>query len=187
MSGRVIVVGSVNVDLVVTIERLPGARRDRHRRPVRAASRWQGRRTRRSRPPGSARAVTFVGAVGGDTFGAEARGRARGRGHRRPRPPDACADEPTGVALILVDETGENSIAVAGGANAALDSVQVRGARSSGSTSTPDDVVLVGHEIRTGRHARGAPARPARRRHDDPQPRPGRRALAGRPSTSPTS
>ena len=30
-------------------------------------------------------------------------------------------DEPTGVALILVDETGENSIAVAGGANAALD------------------------------------------------------------------
>jgi ribokinase len=90
----------------------------------------------------------FVGAVGDDPFGREAR--------------DALADggvdvgslltlsgRSTGVALILVDERGENSIAVAGGANAALTSVQVRQALR-GLALGPGDVVLVGHEIRTG-------------------------------------
>ncbi len=57
--------------------------------------------------------------------------------------------EATGVALILVDESGENSIAVAGGANAALGSVQVRTALKR-LALTREDVVLVGHEIRTG-------------------------------------
>ena len=57
--------------------------------------------------------------------------------------------EPTGVALILVDEAGENSIAVAGGANTALSSVQVRAALKR-LALTAADVVLVGHEIRTG-------------------------------------
>ena len=53
------------------------------------------------------------------------------------------------MALILVDAGGENSIAVAGGANAALGSVQVRTALKR-LALTRDDVVLVGHEIRTG-------------------------------------
>jgi len=58
-------------------------------------------------------------------------------------------DQPTGVALIVVDEDGENQIAVASGANAALSSVQVRAAFKR-LVLTPADVVLVGHEIRTG-------------------------------------
>src|SRR4029077_14787107 len=47
------------------------------------------------------------------------------------------------------DGDGENSIAVAGGANMALDSVEVRRALKRLSLG-PGDVVLVGHEIRTG-------------------------------------
>jgi ribokinase len=147
MSGRVIVVGSVNVDLVVTTERLPapgetviGGRFERHHggkggNQAVAAARLGA-------------AVTFVGAVGGDAFGAEARKALEAEGV------DVgglliLTDQPTGVALILVDEAGENCIAVAGGANAALTSVQVRAALKRLALSH-DDVVLVGHEIRTG-------------------------------------
>ncbi len=90
----------------------------------------------------------FIGAVGGDTFGQEARAALETAGV------DiggllTLEDEATGVALILVDESGENAIAVAGGANAALGSPQVRAALKRLSL-TKDDVVLVGHEIRTG-------------------------------------
>jgi ribokinase len=147
MSGRVIVVGSVNVDLVVTTERLPapgetvvGGRFTRHHggkggNQAVAAARLGA-------------AVSLVGAVGGDTFGDEARAVLEAEGV------DVgglltLPNEPTGVALILVDEAGENSIAVAGGANAALTSVQVRAALKRLDLAI-EDVVLVGHEIRTG-------------------------------------
>ena len=68
----------------------------------------------------------------------------------------------------------------------ALDSVQVRDALKR-LALTREDVVLVGHEIRTGADARGAAPRPDRRGDDDPQPGPGRRAGAHRRSTWPTS
>jgi ribokinase len=147
MSGRVIVVGSVNVDLVVTTERLPlpgetviGGHYERHHggkggNQAVAAARLGA-------------ATWFVGAVGDDAFGAEARAALAAEGI------DVSAlltlpDRPTGVALIVVDRRGENSIAVAGGANIALSSVQVRAAFKR-LELTPGDVVLVGHEIRTG-------------------------------------
>ncbi|HEV8402640.1 MAG TPA: ribokinase, partial [Candidatus Limnocylindrales bacterium] len=146
-SGRVIVVGSVNVDLVVTAEHLPapgetviGGRFARHHggkggNQAVAAARLGA-------------TVVFVGAVGGDSFGADARAALEAEGI------DVgglltLPDEPTGVALIVVDDAGENSIAVAGGANAALTSVQVRVALKRLGL-VPEDVVLVGHEIRTG-------------------------------------
>ena len=63
--------------------------------------------------------TAFVGAVGGDAFGQEARAALeaervdlRGSRHARRR-------ASPGVALIQVAEDGENSIAVASGANAA--------------------------------------------------------------------
>jgi len=147
MSGRVIVVGSVNVDLVVTTERLPapgetviGGRFARHHggkggNQAVAAARLGA-------------TVSFVGAVGGDAFGDEARAALEAEGVDV-RGLLTLPDEPTGVALILVDEVGENSIAVAGGANAALTSVQVRAALKRVDLAI-EDVVLVGHEIRTG-------------------------------------
>ena len=58
------------------------------------------------------------------------------------------ANQATGVALILVDAVGENSIAVASGANGALTSEHVRRALADLGLDG-DDVVLVGHEIPT--------------------------------------
>jgi ribokinase len=145
--ARVIVVGSVNVDLVVTVERLPAP----------GETVVGGRFARHHGGKGGNQAIAaarlgaptvFVGAVGDDPFGVEARGALVAGGVDV----DSLLTLPgqsTGVALILVDEQGENSIAVAGGANVALTSVQVRQSLRRLALG-PGDVVLVGHEIRTG-------------------------------------
>ena len=147
MSGRVIVVGSVNVDLVVTTERLPGP----------GETVIGGRFAQHHGGKGGNQAVAaarlgaptaFVGAVGGDAYGIEARAALGAEGIDL-RGLETLATESTGVALIVVGPGGENAIAVAGGANAALDSVEVRAALRR-LALTPSDVVLVGHEIRTG-------------------------------------
>src|SRR4051794_7662097 len=124
MSGRVVVVGSVNVDLVITVERLPapgetvvGGRFARHH---------GGKGGNQAIAAARLGAMTvFLGAVGDDVFGAEARA-ALAAGGVDVTELITLAGQATGVALILVDERGENSIAVAGGANAALGSLQVR-------------------------------------------------------------
>ena len=144
LRSRVIVVGSVNVDLVATVERLPapgetviGARFAQHHggkggNQAVAAARLGA-------------ATSFVGAVGADAYGTEARAALEAVGvdvsELRTLP-----DVATGVALILVDTNGENSIAVAGGANAALEPGHVREALERLGPG-PGDVVLVGHEI----------------------------------------
>ena len=126
MSGRVIVVGSINVDLVVTVERLPGP----------GETVIGGRHARHHGGKGANQAVaaarlgaptSFIGAIGEDGFGADARATLDAEGV------DVTGvvtlpGEATGVALIMVDAHGENRIAVAGGANMALTSVQVRAA-----------------------------------------------------------
>jgi ribokinase len=114
----VVVVGSVNTDLVVTVERLPA--------PGETVT--GGTFTRHGGGKGANQAVAaaragaevrFVGAVGNDDLGAEAIALLDREGidtsgiERR-------SDAPTGVALIVVDARGENQIAVASGANACL-------------------------------------------------------------------
>ncbi len=146
MTARVIVVGSVNVDLVVTVDRLPGP----------GETVIGGRFARHHGGKGGNQAVAsarlgaptwFVGAVGADDLGVAARDAliAEGVDVSELLTIDI---EPTGVALIQVDGTGENSIAVAGGANAGLTPGYVRGALSR-LAPTPGDVLLVGHEIPT--------------------------------------
>jgi ribokinase len=147
MSGRVIVVGSVNVDQVITLDQMPaagetvtGGRYEQHHggkggNQAVAAARLGA-------------TVIFIGAVGDDAMGRDAREALAGEGIDLSRL-TVLDGEPTGVALILVDRAGENRIAVAGGANMALDSVQVRDALKR-LALTKEDVVLVGHEIRTG-------------------------------------
>ena len=146
MTGRVIVVGSINIDLVVTGQKLPapgetviGGRFAQHHggkggnQAVAAA--------RLGAP------VAFIGAVGDDDFGRSARDAlvAEGIDVSQIR---TLADQATGVALILVDADGENCISVASGANGAVTPEQVRG---SIAVLTPGsgDVVLVGHEVPT--------------------------------------
>ena len=146
MSGRVIVVGSVNIDLVVAVARLPGP----------GETVIGGRFARHHGGKGGNQAVAaarlgietaFVGAVGNDMFGAEARAALAGEGIDL-RGLVRIDDQATGVALILVDTSGENSIAVAGGANVALRPDQVREALAV-LRPRSGDVMLVSHEIPT--------------------------------------
>ena len=146
MSGRVIVVGSVNIDLVVSVARLPGP----------GETVVGGRFAQHHGGKGGNQAVAaarlgadtaFVGAVGSDTFGAEARAALEAEGIDL-RGLLRIEGEATGVALILVDARGENSIAVAGGANTALGPEQVRKALSILQPRS-GDVLLVAHETRT--------------------------------------
>jgi len=144
--GRVIVVGSVNIDLVVTCEHLPGP----------GETITGGRFSQHHGGKGGNQAVAaarlgastcFVGAVGDDAFGRQARAALEAEGvdlfELR-----TLSGEVTGVALILVDTVGENSIAVASGANAALTPDHVR-ASLTALAPGHGDVVLVGHEIPT--------------------------------------
>jgi ribokinase len=68
--------------------------------------------------------VTFVGAVGDDSLGDRARG-AFAKENLNCDHLKTVPDTPTGVALILVDEAGENLISVASGANADLSAADV--------------------------------------------------------------
>ena len=146
MTGKVIVVGSVNVDLVASVSRLPapgetvvGGRFDRHH---------GGKGGNQAVAAARLRAPTaFVGAVGDDDFGSDGRAALAAEGV------DVAAlrtvaGEPTGVALILVDARGENLIAVASGANGAVSADLVRDSLAALAPAA-GDVVLVGHEIPT--------------------------------------
>ena len=127
--AQIIVVGSVNADLVVVAERLPapgetvtGGRFSRHgggkgANQAVAAARLGAR-------------VTMVGAVGADDLGAEALALLEREGIDIGAV--ARLDAPTGVALIAVDAAGENQIAVASGANAELGAAAVERARARG-------------------------------------------------------
>ena len=115
----VLVVGSLNVDLVVRVARLPA--------PGETVGGGTFARFGGGKGANAAVAaarfgapVTFVGAVGDDELGREGLEQLRSEGVDVSR----CLVLPglaTGVALVVVDGTGENQIAVAAGANAALD------------------------------------------------------------------
>src|SRR3954468_512046 len=119
---RVVVVGSINVDLVVSVARLPAAGE------TVAGGRFaqHGGGKSANQAVAAARlgaAVAFVGAVGSDVMGSEAVEELSREGIDVSGV--ARLDAPTGVALIVVDRAGENQIAVASGANAALDAGHV--------------------------------------------------------------
>lgn len=141
MQERLVVVGSANVDLVWRGERLP--------RPGETVSDGELVRVMGGKGANQACAaarlgarVAFVGCVGDDDLGAAVRADLDRHGI------DCAwlavaAGTPTGVALITVDAQGENSIAVAPGANHSLTTDHVRAAlRAMG-----DVPVLTGLEI----------------------------------------
>jgi len=124
---RVAVVGSINVDIVARCERLPGPGET-----VTGATlaRYQGGKGA-NQAVAAARlgAVTsMVACVGEDEHGREALAALARAGVDTGRV--AVAAAPTGVALVVVAEGGENHIVVAPGANALLtpDRVDVAGA-----------------------------------------------------------
>ena len=141
-AGRIVVVGSINVDLVVRVATLPrpgetvlGGRfasvpGGKGANQAVAAARAGGR-------------TTFVARVGDDSMGHAAINAFRAEGIETDFitiPPHG----PTGVALILVDASGENSIAVAGGANYRLCTDDIERARPAIEAA---DVILLQLEV----------------------------------------
>ncbi len=146
MSGRVLVVGSVNVDLVVQTERLP----------LPGETVLGGKFSRFHGGKGGNQAVAaarlgvpvmLVAALGDDEFGSDARAALarEGIGTDVLVTLDHTA---TGVALILVDAKAENQIAVAPGANAGLTAAHVRLALDRLHPHV-GDAMIVTHEIPT--------------------------------------
>lgn len=114
MTGRVVVVGSINVDLVVAADHLPhpgetvlGGTFEQHFGGKGANQAVAAART-------GAR-VAMIGAVGDDAYGAASLEALRAEGIDVSRV--RRVTEPTGVAIIAVGREGENQIVVAPGAN----------------------------------------------------------------------
>jgi ribokinase len=100
--------------------------------------------------------VRFVGSVGSDPFAAEALAGLQGAGVEL----DVSETEAsTGVALILVDAAGENTIAVAPGANAHVGGFQVSG-NVLCQLEIPDRAVELAREQASFLCVNAAPARP---------------------------
>ena len=138
-----LVVGSVNVDLVLVAPRLPVPGQTVTGGDV---ARYQGGKGG-NQATAAARLgarVAFVGAVGADDMGSEARSAFAAEGIDISGL--ARADRPTGVALIVVDPRAENLIAVAPGANGEVHAPHVA-AELGRLAPGPRDVLLVCREI----------------------------------------
>ena len=140
MSGRVVVVGSANVDLVVDVARHPSPGETVLGGELRRSPGGKGANQAVAAARAGGAATSFVGALGRD----DAADLLLQSLHTAGVVTDAVqrVDAPTGTALITVTPDGENTIVVSAGANARI-------------TLTPDaartiaeaDVVLVQLEI----------------------------------------
>jgi len=129
MKPSVVVIGSSNTDMIIRLDRIPRPGETILGGEFVTAAGGKGA----NQAVGAARAggaVTFIARVGQDVFGDRAVA-----GFRR----DGISTEfvfrdlvaPSGVALIFVAKDGENSIAVAGGANARLSPADVKQAKAA--------------------------------------------------------
>src|SRR4051812_31837696 len=106
------------MDVIVRVERLPAAGETVLGDDVLFAPGGKGANQAVAAARLGAR-VAMVGRLGSDAFGAQLRQNLRGEGIDDTW--IAEGPEPTGVASIMVDRAGQNLIAVAPGANAALE------------------------------------------------------------------
>lgn len=140
MASNVVVIGSINVDLVVTADRLPlpGETVLGGRFAIHHGGKGANQAVAAARAGAT---VSMIGATGNDDHGEGSLASLReegidvGRVRRVER-------EPTGVALIVVGPRGENQIAVAPGANATLE-LDDEDRRAIADA----DVLLTNHEI----------------------------------------
>lgn len=132
------VIGSINLDLIADVGRLPGPGETVPGSAFRTAPGGKGaNQALAARRAGSQ--VRMVGAVGRDAFAGEALALLKDGGVDLSAV--AATDQPTGVALILVGGDAENMIAVVPGANGTVTEGAVLNAFGKGG------VVLLQHEI----------------------------------------
>ena len=144
--GRVVVAGSVNMDVSARVPQqprpgetvfgsellfTPGGKGSNQ---AVAASRLYGEATARE-------AVTFIGKIGADAFGRELRAFLE-RENLDITSLRLSANQPSGTALISVDEAGENQIIVIPGSNAELGAEEVADAPLG-----PGDIAMAVFEI----------------------------------------
>ena len=118
MNRKIVVIGSCNTDMVINMERLPlpGETLLGGKFFMNSGGKGANQAVAAARLGGK---VTFIAKVGNDPFGIRSidQYKAEGIGTKHIL---IDKEQPSGVALILVDAQGENSIAVASGANASL-------------------------------------------------------------------
>lgn len=158
MKPRITVLGSSNTDMVIRLDHLP--------RPgetllggsfsMAAGGKGANQAVAAARAGGE---VTFIAKVGSDVFGNQAIAGFKQDGiltHCIRQDPKSNS----GVALIFVDKTGQNCIAVASGANSRLTPTDVRRARSAISQAdalvmqleTPLPTVVAAAELASKHH-----------------------------------
>jgi ribokinase len=120
------VIGSINLDLITTVERLPAPGETVPGDDFKTAPGGKGANQALAAARAGAE-VRMVGAVGNDAFAGQATALLAEGGVDLSAVREA-ADSPTGVALILVGARGENMIALAAGANKAVDAADVEAA-----------------------------------------------------------
>jgi ribokinase len=113
--GRVVVLGSLNVDLVTRVERHPSPGETVLGEGLQRLAGGKGANQAVAAAQAGA-SVVMVGSVGDDEGGSAYLTRLKSRGVDVSRVV-VHPEEPTGTALIVVDGSGENSIVVVAGAN----------------------------------------------------------------------
>ena len=169
---QLVVVGSINSDLIIRVGALPGPGETVIGGTFDEAGGGKGA----NQAVAAARvgaSVALLGAVGRDDFGTRLIADLGGEGVNT-EGVVALADAPTGVAVVVVDQDGENQIAVASGANQRLRGADVehgfqrldlsRSRCALLNLEVEDEVVLTGAELAVARGmtvlVNPAPARP---------------------------
>ena len=132
MKPTLVVAGSLNMDFVVSVDRLPAAGETVLGRDFRMIPGGKGanQACAAGKLGGDSVAVKLIGRVGCDVFADHLKASLAAAGvdvtavH-------ATRSQPTGVALIWVDRQGQNSIVVASGANHELAAADVEAMRKS--------------------------------------------------------
>ena len=129
MSRKIVVIGSCNTDMVINLDRLPlpGETLLGGQFFMNSGGKGANQAVAAARLGGK---VIFIAKVGNDPFGIRSidQYKAEGIGTKHVL---VDKEHPSGVALILVDSHGENSIAVASGANAHLTPKDIDDAQSA--------------------------------------------------------
>lgn len=143
--GNVIVFGSINMDLVVRSPRLPNPGETLHGERFFTAPGGKG--ANQAVACGRLGVPTqMIGCVGDDVFGGTLLDSLRTNGVETSSV-RIVPDTASGVALITVTETGENTIVLAAGANAALGDAELNALRKALAKAPQSSVLLLQLEI----------------------------------------
>jgi len=129
MQAKLVVVGSLNMDLVVNVAHLPKTGETILGGKFASIPGGKGANQAVAAARMGAQ-VTMIGRVGQDGFGTELRAGAARDGIDT-QYITVTENEASGIALITVDQNGQNTIVVASGANYALSPADLRAAEAA--------------------------------------------------------